>query len=115
MPIKWVDNILSHYRVSGIRQERQGVARRLGVEGLLVLAIVVLLIDELGLAASKAVAMAQEILKGGGRFVAPGGLRVEIDLPAFEAGLIERLERAVEVAPIPRRGRPPTNKTGRLD
>ena len=43
------------------------------------------------------------------------GLTVEIDLPAFQTGLLEQLEAAVEMAPVPRRGRPPTNKTGRLD
>ncbi len=115
MPIKWVDNVLSHYKVPGIRQERQGIARRLGIESLLILALTVLLVDELGLPTSRAIIVAEGIMKNSGRFLARDGLSVEIDLPAFEAGLIERLEIAVEIAPIPRRGRPPTNKTGRLD
>jgi hypothetical protein len=42
-------------------------------------------------------------------------LKVEIDLQSFQTALLERLESAVEIAPIPRRGRPPANKTGRLD
>jgi hypothetical protein len=29
--------------------------------------------------------------------------------------LLERLEHAVEMAPLPRRGRPPQKTTGRLD
>lgn len=115
MPVKWVDNILSHNKVLGIRQERQGIARRLSIEGLLNLAITALLIDELGLSTAKAIIVTEGIVKSGGRYLARQGLSVEIDLPAFEAGLIERLENAVEIAPIPRRGRPPTNKTGRLD
>ena len=115
MPVKWVDNLLSHYKVPGIRQERQGIARRLSMEGLLILAITVLLVDELGLPTGRALVVAEGIIENGGRFAAPKGLSVEIDLPVFEAGLIERLESAVEVAPIPRRGRPPANKTGRLD
>jgi hypothetical protein len=40
---------------------------------------------------------------------------IEMDLGAFRLSLLERLERAVEIAPIPKRGRPPSNKTGRLD
>ncbi len=36
---KWLDNVLSHNRVTGVAQERQGVSRRLTVEGLLVLAL----------------------------------------------------------------------------
>ena len=115
MPAKWVDNILSHYKVPGIRQEKQGIARRLSIEGLLILALTVLLVDELGLPAAKAIGIAEEMMKNGGRFVASKGLTIQIDLPVFEAGLIERLESAVEVAPIPRRGRPPANRTGRLD
>lgn len=115
MPVKWVDNLLSHYKVPGIRQERQGIARRLSIEGLVVLALTALLIDELGLPARKAIAVAEGMIKNGGRITPAEGLSIEIDLPLFEAGLIERLESAVEIAPIPRRGRPPANKTGRLD
>lgn len=115
IPAKWVDNILSHNKVLGIRQERQGIARRLSIEGLLNLAITALLVDELGLSTAKAIIVAERIVKSSGRYLAQQGLSVEIDLPAFEASLIERLESAVEIAPIPRRGRPPANKTGRLD
>jgi hypothetical protein len=92
MPVKWVDNLLSHYTVPSIHQERQGIARRLSIEGLLILGITVLLVDELGLPAGKAIVVAEGIIKNGGRFVAPKGLSVEIDRPVFEAGLIERLE-----------------------
>jgi hypothetical protein len=111
---KWIDNVLSHNKVPGIRQERQGIARRLSVEGLLVLAVTTLLIDQLGLPTAKAIIVAEEIVKGSGRYLA-GELSIEIDLTMFQATLLEKLERAVEIAPIPRRGRPPANKTGRLD
>ena len=115
MSVKWVDNILSHNKVPGIRQERQGIARRLSIEGLLILAITALLIDETGLSTGKAIIVAEGIMKSSGRYLARQGLSIQLDLPAFEASLIERLESAVEIAPVPRRGRPPTNKTGRLN
>ena len=115
MPVKWVDNVLSHNRVSGIRQERQGIARRLSIEGLLVLALTAVLTHELGLSTAKAIVVAEGIAKGNGRYHAGEGLSIEIDLAAFQASLLEKLESAVEIAPIPRRGRPPANKTGRLD
>jgi hypothetical protein len=115
MPAKWVDNVLSHNTIRGVRQERQGVARRLSVEGLLILAIAALLIRELSLSTSRAIEIADGITKGEGHYFAGHGLTVQLDLPAFHASLLERLERAVEMAPIPRRGRPPANKTGRLD
>ena len=115
MPAKWVDNLLSHHKVPGVHQERQGIARRLSIEGLRILSLTVLLIDELGLSATKALVIADGIIRNGGQFLGPKGLSVEIGLAAFEARLIERLESAVEIAPLPRRGRPPANKTGRLD
>lgn len=115
MPAKWVDNILSHNKVLGIRQERQGIARHLSIEGLLILALTALLIDELDLSTAKAISVAEGIVKNRGRYLAQQGLSVQIDVPVFQAHLIERLENAVEIAPQPRRGRPPTNKTGRLN
>lgn len=115
MPIKWVDNVLSHNKIAGIRQERQGIARRLSIEGILTLALTALLIHELGISTPRAIAIAEGIVDADGRHTCSGGLSVEINLATFQASLLERLENAVEVAPVPRRGRPPTNKTGRLD
>lgn len=115
LPLKWVDNILSHNKVMGIRQERQGVARRLSIEGLLVLALTALLVDGLGLSTTKGITAAEGIVNGAGRYSTAQGLSIELDLAAFQSRLLEQLERAVEIAPIPRRGRPPKNKTGRLD
>jgi hypothetical protein len=59
--------------------------------------------------------VAEGLSKNEGRYFTPRGLIFTIDLPSFLAQLLERLENAVEVAPVPRRGRPPKNKTGRLD
>ena len=113
--VKWLDNALSHNRVPGVSQERQGVSRRLTVEGLLVLALVVLLIQELGVPVPRAIVLAEDLIKNAGRHIARQGLSVDIDLASFQARLLDTLENAVEVAPVPRRGRPPLNKTGRLD
>jgi hypothetical protein len=113
--IKWLDNVLSHNRVPGVAQERQGVSRRLTVEGLVILALAVLLIQQLGLPTPKAIALAEDLARNEGRHTAPEGLSLDLDLLSFRARLLERLENAVEIAPVPRRGRPPLNKTGRLD
>jgi hypothetical protein len=113
--VKWLDNALSHNRVPGVAQKRQGIARRLTVEGMLVLGLAVLLIQELGLPTQKAIALAEDLANSEGRYLAQQGLSLAVDLPSFRAGLLERLENAVEIAPVPKRGRPPLNKTGRLD
>ena len=113
--IKWLDNVLSHNRVSGIARGRQGISRRLTIEGLLGLALAVLLIRELGLPTAKAITVAENLAKSEGRYIAPQGLVLSLDLSSFRASLLDRLESAVEIAPVPMRGRPRKNKTGRLD
>jgi hypothetical protein len=77
--------------------------------------LAVLLIQELGLPTPRAIQLAEDLAKNDGRHVVSQGLNVGIDLTSFRAQLLERLENAVEIAPAPRRGRPPLNKTGRLD
>jgi len=113
--MKWLDNVLSHNRVSGVAQQRQGVSRRLTVDALVGLAVVILLVRELGLPIAKAIAVAENLAKNEGRYVASRGLMLTLDLSSFRTDLLERLENAVEIAPVPKRGRPHKNKTGRLD
>jgi hypothetical protein len=113
--VKWLDNVLSHNRVSGIARERQGISRRLTVEGLVGLALTVLLVRELGLPTAKAITVAENLAKSEGRYIAQQWLILTLDLSSFRADLLDRLESAVEIAPVPKRGRPPNSKTGRLD
>jgi hypothetical protein len=115
MPVKWVDNVLSHYSVPGVRQERQGVVRRISIDGLLVLALTALLIQDLGTPTGRAIVISEGLAKEDGSLTSPQGLRIQFDLPSIHALLLERLESAVEMAPIPKRGRPPQNRTGRLE
>jgi hypothetical protein len=113
-PTKWLDNILSHYTVPGVEQKRQGITRRLSVDGLLVLGIALLLMREVGLSALRAIDTAKHLAKNNGSYRFQR-LSLSIDLNAFRAELLGRLESAVEIAPIPKRGRPAQNKTGRPD
>ena len=114
--VKWLDNVISHNRVPGVAQKRQGISRRLTVEGMLLLALAALLIQELGLPTSKAITLAENLAENEGRYSAQQGLlNLGLDLTTFRLHLLERLENAVEIAPVPKRGRPPRNKTGRLD
>jgi hypothetical protein len=112
---KWIDNALSHHAVAGLAQGTQGVPRRLGIEVLLVLSIALTLTAELGTTLAPAIRIAEEIARAKGVFRSAAGLSIELDLETLRTSLLSRLEEAVEVAPLPRRGRPPKNKTGRLD
>jgi len=111
---KWLDNVLSHHRVAGVVQERQGISRKLTVDGSLVLALSITLIQDLSLPTPRALKVAEEMAANDGRYQSPQGLNLALDLSAFRTELLLRLEHAVEIAPIPKRGRPPSSKTGRL-
>jgi hypothetical protein len=113
--VKWLDNTMSHYRVPGVVQQKQGVARRITVDGLLALSIVLLLTGELGSTVATAIEIAQKLIAADGAFESPSGFRITLDLETFRNRLISRLEKAVEAAPLPRRGRPPKNTTGRRE
>ena len=114
VPIKWLDNLLSHFSLQGIVQERQGVARRITIEGMLQLYLVHSLSSELGTTIVVATQVAQK-LAADGLVELSNGITIRADRETLRAELVDRLEHAVEVAPVPRRGRPPKNKTGRLD
>jgi hypothetical protein len=114
MPAKWLDNTLSHIKIRGVRQEKQGVARHITIDGLLILSIAALLTVELGISLSRAARMAETLANNNGLYTSPGGVGIQLDLEALRSQLLERLEHAVEVTPIRKRGRPPKNKTGRL-
>ena len=115
MPAKWLDNTLSHIQITGVRQEKQGVARRIAIDALVILSIAALLINELGISLSRAATMAETLASDNGLYTSQGGVAIQLDLEGLKSKLLERLEHAVEVAPIPKRGRPPKSKTGRLD
>lgn len=113
--IKWLDNVLSHHSIAGVEQEGQGIARRLSLEGLLKLSISVLLIQEFDLPTARALEITHILINNQGHYESSAGLMLSLNLRLLENNLLGRLEYAVESAPSPRRGRPPTSKTGRLD
>jgi hypothetical protein len=103
---KWLDNLLSHHDVSGVKQARQGVARTVPYSALRVIAIALELISGVQSPLPEALAWAT-LLNEGQNPRTIGRLKVEVDLAAIDQWLSERLAYAVEVAPIPKRGRPP--------
>ncbi|HEY3114779.1 MAG TPA: hypothetical protein VGJ62_13960 [Gemmatimonadaceae bacterium] len=111
---KWLDNTLSHFGIAGVVQQKQGVARRITIEGLLTLSVTLALIAGLGSPLGASLDIAQKMIASDGVYDFTNGLRLELDLRDFRDRLLTSLERAVEIAPLPRRGRPPKNTTGRL-
>src|ERR1051325_6863163 len=115
VPIKWLDNTLSHVPVQGVSQSRQGIARKLSVESLTILAIAIAIIRDLDSPVRNAVEIATQLIRLGGTVTLASGITVNVDIQDTASRLLDHLEHAVEIAPLPRRGRPPLKTTGRLD
>ncbi len=104
---KWLDNALSHHQVDGVVRVRQGVSRRLSQRSVLTLYLAVALITDLGTPLKTALQLAKSLsdLDGPGGVVLPHGLRLTIDIHNARRQVAAYLAKAVEAAPVPRRGR----------
>lgn len=112
VPAKLIDNILSHHDVAGVVKSRQGVARRLTPGAILTLEIALRLNQSLRIPLARALELAQGMrrTREEGVIEITGHLSLQADLATIEADLSELLSQAVEIAPNPRRGRPPSQK-----
>ena len=114
VPRKWVDNTLSHYVVPGVLQRKQGVTRKITPQAVLILEICLELMRTLGvplhlaLEAAKAVAAPDESTTEPTTQLPLGPhTTLTVDVAAIMRDMNARLANAVEVAPSPKRGRPP--------
>jgi hypothetical protein len=106
---KWVDNVLSHHQVPGVHQQKQGIARRVTPAGLLALEIGASLGRALAIPIAQALEFANQLMEAKGNVIqlpSTPSIRVVADIKAITDELNVRLERAVEMTPNPRRGRP---------
>jgi hypothetical protein len=106
---KWVDNVLSHHRIPGVLQKRQGITRRVTPEALLRLELVGVLTTTLDISILRALDLANRLIEEQGKGIdlpESPHIRLSANLRAIAAELNERLEHALEISPNPRRGRP---------
>ena len=105
---KWLDNAVSHNKIPGVTQTRQGVSRRLNASSILILELAIILGRSLGAPLSLALIVAERISAYRDTpLQLESGFTLLVDIAAIEHDLAVRLADAVEVAPAPRRGRPP--------
>ena len=105
VPVKWLDNLLSHHRIPGVAGGRQGVRRRLQPEAILRIAIAIRLLRELGLPVHRALDVADR-LRRNGSVAGEDGFELRIDVDALSRRLEARLADVAESALPRRRGRP---------
>jgi len=106
---KWLDNVLSHHRVVGVFQERQGISRRLTPAALLTLEIATQLGRAFAIPMGPALEIATHVIQTKGEGIEipeVPSIRIAVDVDVIARELNVRLERAVEISPTPRRGRP---------
>ena len=107
VPTKWVDNVLSHYDVPGVSRSRQGVSRKLSYPAILRLELALRIARTLTSTLPRSLELATSLLASRESLLILGnGLRLTVDLNQIESELAGRLDHAVEVTPLPRRGRP---------
>lgn len=109
MPVKWIDNVLSHHRIAGVVQTKQGVARRLNPQTILILEVALRLSRSLGVPIKRALEMSTELCEAAGDTVSltlHGAGKLVVDMTAARKETMARLAEAVEITPTPRRGRP---------
>ncbi len=110
IPTKWIDNVLSHHKITGVTQARQGIARKLSPHAVLILEISLELSRVLSVPLPRALALAEELaVLGAPDATLNLGVSVTLtmDVAAIERATHARLAQAVEVTPTRRRGRPP--------
>jgi hypothetical protein len=107
VPVKWVDNVLSHNRVPGVSRNRQGVSRKLTYRAILTLEVALKIARTFSSTLPRSLELAALLLANRESPVNIGdGLSLAIDYRELESDLASRLDHAVEVTPLPRRGRP---------
>ncbi len=106
---KWLDNTLSHHRVQGVAQSRQGVSRKLSPQAILTLYIAILLTRILEMPLGRALTLAADLARAGATGQRPlgDGLTVSLEVGRLVKEVSARLADAVEITPRRQRGRPP--------
>lgn len=104
MPIKWVDNVLSHHSIQGVGRKRQGVSRRLSLESILELAIALRIHRAFGSPVAQSLQLARSLGPSG--ICRVDGVTVSVNLQDIRGEVLERLQQAVETVLVPKRGRP---------
>jgi hypothetical protein len=104
MPVKWVDNLLSHHQLRGVTGGTQGHARRLSLDAIVTLAVALSLWKTLRAPIRSCLHIAESLEDG--KHIAGDGIVVSVPLASIRAETVDRLSHAVETVPVPRRGRP---------
>ena len=103
---KWIDNVLSHHSIDGVAKSRQGISRHLAPHALLSLEVAIRLSEAFSIPTARALELAHELVQKSSGSTTGNAVTLTIDIESIKSDLGERLAHAVEIAPLPKRGRP---------
>ena len=107
VPLRWVDNVLSHHDIPGVVSERQGVEREISDLGIRTLELIRIVSRELGASIPRAVAIATAAVGNPDTtFSTSSGAVLRFSSDAIDRRIRERLMDAIEATPRLKRGRP---------
>ena len=110
--LKQLDNLLSRNSLPGVEKRRQGVARRLTPDTVIVIRLAKELADGLRTSVGSMLPIANDIERAKSDEVRLGPfLTLRIDRAALRGSTLERLDSAVEIVGRRPRGRPPKRST----
>ena len=107
---KWLDNFLSQHAVPGVVAEERGVARRIPLSALVLVAIARDLQRELGVGLGRGLEAARRLADTNediGRLPIGDAAVLRVEVAALRRAIEDRLVIAMEILVAPRRGRPP--------
>ena len=110
VPVKWIDNVLSHHELRGVSRTTHGVPRQLDDVALLSLALCRLLAVTTGMPIANAASLARAVVESGGRVTVAPGIAFEVALDEMRRRLHARAIDAAEAVSHVRRGRPPRQR-----
>lgn len=113
--VKWIDNLLSRYRLPGVEQGRQGISRRISEDGLLCIELTRLLNRRLRVPLVQAtrivIGMFADAADGSTCIAIADGVELMIEFDRVRHGLHNRIVLAMESSTHVRRGRPLRNSS----
>lgn len=107
---KWLDNFLSQHPVPGVIAEERGVARRIPLSALVLVAIARDLQRGLGVGLRRGLEVARRLVDttdDTGLLPIGDAGELRVDVAALRRAIEDRLVIAMEILVAPRRGRPP--------
>ena len=106
VPLKWIDNTLSHHNIRGVNRAWRGIERQLTFEAVTLLFLARLLCSELGVPLATAIGLGRRLMDSADQQIgSPAGVMLGVDVARVAHDLQLRLSEISETTARMKRGR----------